>query len=332
MPCIASLIASLIVPGSVTLAGAGCRNFGPAAPTFQLGRGINLGNKLEAPSEGEWGPPVEAWMFETIGEGGFATVRVPTRWSAHAGSSPPYAIDTAFLNRVTSVVDQALSAGLLVVLNIHHYEEVFEDPRGQRERLLALWRQITTHFQRYPDSLVFEILNEPHGSLTAELWNEFLRDALAAIRETDPDRWVVVGTAEWGGIAAMERLRLPDDDRLIFTFHYYSPFEFTHQGAEWVAGSSAWLGTRWGTRQDSAAVRRDFDSVAAWAARQDVPVFMGEFGAYARAVMDDRVAWTAFVAREAERRGFAWAYWEFDAGFGAYANGRWNELHAALIP
>jgi endoglucanase len=130
----------------------------------------------------------------------------------------------------------------------------------------------------------------------------------------------------------MHRLRLPDDDRLIFTFHYYSPFEFTHQGAEWVSGADAWLGTSWGTAQDSAAVRQEFDAVAAWAGQRHVPVFLGEFGAYSRAAMADRVAWTAFVRSEAERRGFSWGYWEFDAGFGAYTNGQWNELHTALIP
>jgi len=142
----------------------------------------------------------------------------------------------------------------------------------------------------------------------------------------------MVGTGEWGGIGAMNRLQLPDDDRLIFTFHYYEPFAFTHQGAEWVDGSDAWLGTTWGTDSDRAAVRRDFDAVASWAVQHNITVFMGEFGAYSRAAMTDREAWTAFAAREAERRGFSWAYWEFDSGFGAYTNGHWNELHDALIP
>jgi endoglucanase len=155
---------------------------------------------------------------------------------------------------------------------------------------------------------------------------------LTVIRQSNPDRYVMLGTGEWGGIGAMNRLQLPDDNRLIFTFHYYNPFEFTHQGAEWVSGSSAWLGTTWGTDRDRAAVQIDFDTVAQWASQHDIPVFMGEFGAYSRAAMDDRVAWTAFVTSEAERRGFSWAYWEFDAGFGAYTDGQWNELHDALIP
>jgi endoglucanase len=302
------------------------------APTSHLGRGINLGNKLEAPSEGEWGAPVEAWMLPTIAQGGFATVRIPIRWSGHAATAQPYAIDPTFMDRVTWVVDQALSAGLTAVLNVHHYQEIFTDPARERDRFLALWRQISARFRDYPEALVFEILNEPNTNLTAQLWNVFLRDALAVIRQGNPDRWVVVGTAEWGGIGAMDRLELPDDDRLIFTFHYYEPFEFTHQGAEWVAGSDAWLGTTWGGESDRLTVQNDFDAVAHWAVQHDVTVFLGEFGAYSRAAMDDRVAWTAFVRQEAERRGFSWAYWEFDAGFGAFRDGRWNELYDVLTP
>jgi endoglucanase len=62
---------------------------------------------------------------------------------------------------------------------------------------------------------------------------------------------------------------------------------------------------------------------------------MSEFGAYGKADMVSRVNWTAFMRREAEERGFAWSYWEFDAGFGVYdrAADRWNqELLEALIP
>jgi endoglucanase len=62
---------------------------------------------------------------------------------------------------------------------------------------------------------------------------------------------------------------------------------------------------------------------------------MGEFGAYSKAPHDSRIRWTDFVAREAERHGFAWAYWEFASGFGVYDPnaGLWREdLLKALIP
>ncbi|RPH57056.1 MAG: glycoside hydrolase family 5 protein, partial [Chloroflexi bacterium] len=122
----------------------------------------------------------------------------------------------------------------------------------------------------------------------------------------------------------------------IVTFHYYHPFQFTHQGAEWADGSAAWLGVTWeATEAQQQEVTSNFDSVAAWAEAHNVPVLLGEFGAYSKADMPSRARWTNFVAREAEARGFAWTYWEFCAGFGVYnpATRQWNEpLLKALIP
>src|SRR5438477_12307598 len=75
----------------------------------KLGRGVNLGNALEAPKEGEWGVTLKAEYFKAIADAGFNTVRLPVKWSAHAGGEPPYAIDPKFFERIDWCVDQALA-------------------------------------------------------------------------------------------------------------------------------------------------------------------------------------------------------------------------------
>src|SRR6476619_6215118 len=70
------------------------------AANKKLGRGINLGNALEAPKEGEWGVKLKAEYFKTIKEAGFQSVRLPVRWSAHAKTDAPYAIDVKFAERM----------------------------------------------------------------------------------------------------------------------------------------------------------------------------------------------------------------------------------------
>ncbi|MGI5916195.1 MAG: glycoside hydrolase family 5 protein [Anaerolineae bacterium] len=300
------------------------------------GRGINLGNALEASWEGEWDMVLQEEYFELIRNAGFDTVRIPIRWSSHADSQPPYTIEPAFFDRVDWAVEQALSRGLIAVINMHHYEALMARPDAHRERFLAMWRQIAEHYRHHPPTLYFEILNEPNGYLTPSLWNEYLREALAVIRESNPERTVVIGTAEWGGLRGLNSLSVPEDEHLIMTFHYYEPFQFTHQGTEWVNGSSRWLGTKWrGTKREKEAVRRHMDAAAAWGREHGLPVWMGEFGAYSKADQRSRVRWTSFVVREAEARGIAWAYWEFGAGFGVYDReaGRWrDDLLNALIP
>ena len=264
-------------------------------------------------------------------------MRIPVRWSAHAGTAAPYTIDPDFFARVDWAVKQALSRRLVVVLNMHHYDEIFADSTAHWGRFVALWTQIAEHYKDYPPELYFEPLNEPHGDLDAGRWNRLFGEALAAIRRTNPKRMVVVGPAEWNGIYRLHSLELPEEDRgLIVTVHYYEPFRFTHQGAEWVEGSISWLGTRWqGEPDEEAAIRRDFGVAAAWAKQQQRPLYLGEFGAYSQADMDSRVRYTGFVAREAEARGWGWAYWEFCSGFGTYdpQRGEWRRpLLEALIP
>lgn len=288
----------------------------------RLGRGVNLGNALEAPNEGDWGVVLTSEYFHLIDSVGFDAVRIPIRWSTHAEVDSPYTIDADFFKRVDWAINQALDNHLLSVINIHHYEEIMANPAEQKTRFLSLWKQIATHYQSWNDDVIFEILNEPNNQLTTDLWNEYLRDALAVIRETNPKRTIIIGTANWGGIDGLNALELPSPDEdpyIIATFHYYNPFHFTHQGAEWVDGSDAWLGTTWtGRTQEKTAMMMDFDKVKSWSDRTGIPVYMGEFGAYSKADMDSRSKWTQFAAREAETRGFSWAYWEFCAGFGIY--------------
>jgi len=305
----------------------------------QLGRAVNMGNMLEAPDEGEWGVYLREEYFDLIADAGFTGVRIPVRWSAHAEEDPPYAIDAEWMDRVQRAVDQALQRELVVVLNMHHYDEIFEDPDGHKDRFFAMWDEIAERFKDYPEELMFEFLNEPHNNLSAIKWNRMLIDLIPRVRETNPDRVLVIGPGDYNSVDSIGELtRLPQDDRnIIVTVHYYSPFQFTHQGASWVdADSDAWLGTTWeGTEEEKAEVIEDFNKVDDWATEKERPVFLGEFGAYSRAGMESRVRWTNFIAREAESRGWSFAYWEFGAGFGAYNRDadEWREpLLNALIP
>jgi endoglucanase len=302
-----------------------------------LGRGINLGNALDAPSEGEWGITLEAEYFEKIRQAGFDSVRIPTRWATHTASGEKYEVDATYFKRVDWAVDQALSRGLVAVLNVHHDNAMDQDPERELPRLMATWRQIADRYKSRPDRLYFELLNEPHDKLTDEKWAKIAPQLLAIVRETNPTRIVILGGGHWNSFDRLNTLELPRADRrIIGTFHYYNPFHFTHQGAEWVEGSAAWKGTKWtGSEAKRAAIQADFAKAAAWSKAEDRPVFVGEFGAYSAADMESRARWTAAVVRQAEEFGFSTAYWEFGSGFGAYdrETSQWRKpLLDALIP
>lgn len=282
--------------------------------------GLNLGNALEAPSEGAWGLTLTETDFRLISEAGFQCIRLPVRWSAHANEKAPYTISPDFFKRIDWVLEQAKANRLYVVLNIHHFEEIMVDPENNRERLLALWEQIATHYADYPGWLLFELLNEPRDKITAELWNQYLEETLTVIRKSNPKRMVVIGPANWNNYASLPKLKLPEHDRrLIVTFHYYNPFHFTHQGAAWVKDSEQWMGMTWrGTPDEKAILRGVFDLISTWSKANRRPIYLGEFGTNEKVDMTSRVCWTRFIREEALARGWAATYWEYCAHFGAY--------------
>jgi len=212
-----------------------------------LGRGINLGNALDAPNEGEWGWSLEANHFDIIADAGFNSVRVPIRWSAHAAATAPYAIDQAFFERIDWVLDQTARTGLVTVIDVHHYLELMDDPSSHRARFLGLWRQISERYANRPETVYFEILNEPTEAFTDDpaIWNGLLVDALQIIRQTNPTRPVVIGPVGWNAIDYLDQLQLPHDPNVIVSVHFYSPYEFTHQGADWGEGPIPPLGVEW---------------------------------------------------------------------------------------
>ena len=199
-----------------------------------LGRGVNLGNALEGPNEGEWGVMLKEEYFDIIKQVGFNSIRLPVRWSGHALTEKPYTINPNFFNRVDWAVNCALSRNLPVILNMHHYRELYTDPNTfHKERFLAMWKQIAEHYKDYPDMLLLEILNEPDDALTPQMWNEWLKDALAVIRQSNPKRTIVIGSANDSWITYLKLLELPENDRnIIVTVHHYFPHAFTHQGAD----------------------------------------------------------------------------------------------------
>lgn len=339
--------------------------------TADLKRGMNFGDAMDAPNEGDWGWTLSASDFEAVKAAGFDHVRVPMRISSHADAKPPYAIEKRFLRRMDWAVAEALSNDLGIIVDMHHDQPMMAAPKAHADRLVGLWRQIATHYRGMPRAVVYEVLNEPTDKLTAEVWNPILARVVAAIRAIDPERVIVVEGAHWASAKDLrDTLRVPTGDpNIVASFHLYAPMYFTHQGFSWM---EPWYQTRGVTfpgpppapvvpvaaadahaeahdffqRYNSepaatnpggpAAIIEQMEMAEAFAKRTGMRVYLGEFGAGVNADLASRGRWVRTVRTEAEKRGFGWGYWDFCRNFAAYAQlgftGKWiPEIESALL-
>jgi len=292
------------------------------APAFPMRRGVNLGNALEAPAEGEWGYRIERAHLDAIAAAGFDGVRIPVRWTTHLCTGDEICAD--FFARIDEVLDWALAAGLKAQLDLHHYEALLNlhDERRliapgarHKQRFLAIWSQIAARYASLPDALMFEPMNEPNGRYwDGEALAALQAEVVAIIRKTNPSRPIVLGPANWQNINALERWRLPSGENLYASVHYYEPHAFTHQNAEWLSPAPRYE-RDWGGEADVAQVRAHIDAAAAWGRAHGASMQLGEFGVNARARLAQRALWTAAVREACEAHGMGWCVWDFAGAF-----------------
>ncbi len=275
-------------------------------------------------------------QIRKIKEAGFTTIRIPlATFDTNAMHMDAQGhLDPKYLRKLDAVVDAAISAKLFVIIDEHDYNTCSKDADACALILPNVWAELSDHYKSAPNSVMFELLNEPHDKIDATIWNAWIPDLIAIVRQSNPTRNLIVGPTHWNSAADLPLLQLPADKHIIVTFHYYEPMTFTHQGATWVGpeiekerGEVHWTGTP----DQMAKLNGDFDKVAAWAQANDRPILLGEYGTYAKySAMDDRVAWTRAVSKAAADRGFARIAWEFAEGPDGFTlfdpdSGQWVE-------
>jgi endoglucanase len=288
-----------------------------------IGRGINFGNALEAPNEGDWGLTIKESYIQAIADAGFNSVRLPICWSAHTSYTEPYTIDAIFLQRVDTVVNWCIRRGLAVIITIHHFNDFYDNPDNEtyKSMFYAIWQQLSTHYQNYnPGKLFFEVLNEPHSNLTADKWNTLIPAIIETIRKIDLERTLIIDVPDYGYHESISKLMIPKSEiNVIVSVRYYLPYQFTHQGAHWVEGSDQWLGTTWtATQEQKNTVETDMQKIQTWATQHRRPVTIGEFGAIIYADSTSRLIWTDYVTQSFESHNFSWNYFDFGVIFKAY--------------
>lgn len=287
--------------------------------------GWNLGNTLDATggmgisSEWSWGnPKTTQEMIDAVLDAGFNVIRIPVTWEGHFGAAPEYRIQEMWLERVKEVVDYAYAKGAYVILNMHHEEwhtPTEENKEAACAQIAALWTQIAEYFKDYDEHLIFEGLNEPRKKGTSVEWtgdkegasviNQFMQVFVDTVRATGGNNTyrhlMITGYAASSSENMLEKIVLPEDEKLIVSVHAYTPYNFALN----TTGTGSW-----NEKSGSRDIDNLFETIDELFLSKGVPVIIGEFGAMNKDNEADRVEWATYYLTKAKEYGVPCVWWD----------------------
>jgi endoglucanase len=322
-----------------------------AVVTPQVGfhRGVNLTNWLQAGSARE----IQFTKYTkqdlaNIKSLGCDVIRLPINLHYMTNGAPNYTIDPLFFFFLDQIVGWSEELKIHLLLDNHTFDVTADTDPNLDKVLIPVWSQMAEHYKNRSAYVYYEILNEPHGIDDAR-WGEIQRQVINAIRAIDGTHTIVVTGAGWGSYNNLKSVPGYRDDNLIYSFHFYDPFMFTHQGASWsnpsmvpLAGvpfpygagpmpacpeslKGTWIESSlkaYVNDGTEARVRQLIDIAADFQNARGVPVFCGEFGVYIpNSKPEYRVHWYQVVRSYLQEKGIPWTSWDYQGGFGLFQAG-----------
>lgn len=180
---------------------------------------------------------ITEWDVENLASFGIDHVRLAFDQIVLEDFNRPYHYRDETFRHIDDFLGWAKKAGLNVILNLHKavgcycdcgdMKKLADEPEYQ-DRFIALWLEFERRYHSFGDEIVFELMNEITDSDSLK-WNALYKRTVAELRKLNPTRKIMIGSAQWNSVDKLGELEVLDDPNVVYTFHFYTPFEFTHQ-------------------------------------------------------------------------------------------------------
>jgi endoglucanase len=315
---------------------------------FVVNRGTNIAHWLS--QSDDRGAERDAFFtkadVDSIAAMGFDHIRLPVdeeqMWDEQGVRH-----DDAF-QLMTNCIDWCMAKNLRVIVDLHilrshHFnaevKPLWTDP-AEQEKFYNLWRDLSKTLINYPNSMVaYELMNEAVAD-DPELWNNLVANCVKVIRETEPERTIVIGSNKWQQVQTFDVLKIPaNDSNILLSFHFYEPFLLTHWNAGWtdlkgytgpvhypdtifaqtefdtLPAEMKLLVENWvGKTFDKAWILEQWQKPLAKAKELNLPLYCGEFGIITGPPQEDMLRWYQNMIDLFEENGIAYANWNYKSG------------------
>jgi endoglucanase len=333
----------------------------PVDSPLPFSKGVNFSTWFESFSSRSI--PVTRYSeqdFRDVKSIGVDVIRLPIHMHNMTGGAPGYILDPLFLGFLDQAVDWAEKYEIYLILDNHSFDPVAPTDPDIDKILIPVWTQLANRYKSRSSYVLYEVLNEPHD-IDAKIWGSIQGRVIEAIRATGDKHSIIVGGVSYNSIDELFNIPAYPDDNIIYTFHFYDPYLFTHQGETWgsppnlrtlrnmpfpfdaheippvpAALRGTWIegSIRHSYKKDATveALAKQIDKTVRFSReRGGVPLFCGEFGVFIiNSLREDRVRWYESATKLLDARGIARTSWDYFGGFGVFKTGKGGSFDSDL--
>ncbi len=273
---------------------------------------------------------------------GFKSIRLPVAFTSFNPKT-----NAQLFTYIDKVIEQCETYGFRLVIDYHYGRLSDNNYLTETPLIIDLWLKLTKRYKSASyNNLYFEIYNEP-PHINPKVWKDAAYNIVTAIRKIDKQRTLIVGASNYNSIYELSRFERLADENIIYTFHFYEPFFFTHQGASWVGDQAATTGVSFPYNAENfpalnpkakntsgesnyhiyprdgneQSINDKLQIVKNWALKYDVPVICGEYGVYNKyADLDSRCRYIKAVRKALKRLDIPGILWDYNSSFSLFAS------------
>lgn len=320
----------------------------PRQLVFKRAASLNNGVSISW-LEQTWNPdllkqyPVKNTDFALLKQLGFKSIRLPVAFNYFEKENIPM---REIFTRIDEIIKLCKAYGFKLIIDNHNGNLNDNDYLTETPKIINLWLNLAKRYQKESNTfLFFEIYNEP-PHMNPQTWKDAAYNIVTAIHKTYPQRTLIVGASNYNSIFELSRFVRLADENVIYTFHFYEPFLFTHQGAEWIGNDVATTGVPFPYNAENfpqlssktkntygehyynmykldgnaASIADKIKMIKNWSDKYYVPVLCGEYGVYNKyADLDSRCRYIKAVRDALKKYNIPGILWDYNTNFSIFA-------------
>lgn len=224
-------------------------------------RGMALGNSVFDNSPNPNYKHHTEESYKELSEMGFNCVRFYINYQLFEDDKRPYKYKKSGFDWLDKNIRWAKKHGMGIIINMHCPQGGYQSSgtgmalwtdKSNQKRLAALWTEIAGRYAGEPTVWGYGLINEPYVPLkdtmeeTFEQYETYAAELVKAVRKASPYQAVFVECLcnakdiegerqnDWEWFVPENTFPEIDDKNIVYEFHTYEPFQFTHQNAEWA--------------------------------------------------------------------------------------------------